>query len=158
MERLRTLVAPVLAGATRVALGGLWLHEGLFKYHAHFGSADILLVADSTAGNSRVPSYFAPITSLLHAAPGLLGVVMPLAETLLGVALVLGVLTVPLAAVSVLQLMTYWSADQLIGQYPIMVLLSAAVLLMRRPATRFSLDRVVFRRRHRMALPAWLRG
>jgi len=143
MERARALVAPVLAGATRVALGALWLHEGLFKYHAHFGAPDILLVADSTAGNSRIPSYFAPITSLLHSAPNLLGVVMPLAETLLGVALILGVLTLPLAAVSVVQLMTYWSADQLIGQYPVMVLLSAAVLVAWRPATRLGLDRVL---------------
>ena len=32
-----SLVASIFFGAARVALGILWLHEGIFKYTAHFG-------------------------------------------------------------------------------------------------------------------------
>ena len=53
-----SLVASITFGAARVALGILWLHEGIFKYAAHFSRADILLVADGAKSNSRVPEYF----------------------------------------------------------------------------------------------------
>jgi thiosulfate dehydrogenase (quinone) large subunit len=57
-----------------------------------------------------------------------LGFVIPLLETGMGIALILGVLTLPAAMVSLLTLMTYWSSDQLIAQYPIMGMLSAVVI------------------------------
>jgi thiosulfate dehydrogenase (quinone) large subunit len=31
------LAVSIIFGAARVALGILWLHEGIFKYTAHFG-------------------------------------------------------------------------------------------------------------------------
>lgn len=144
-SRIQALALPLLAGGLRVALGGLWLNEGIFKYRAHFGRADILLVADGSATNTRVPEYFAPIRSLLHAAPGFFGAAMPLAETLLGVALVLGVLTLPVALLSTFQLMTYWSADQLIWEYPVMALLSVVVAVTWRLGKPVSADRFLLR-------------
>ena len=69
----------------------LWLHEGIFKYSAHFGRADILLVADGAKTNSRVPGFFAgSAEQVLGSWRGLFGFVIPLLETALGVALVLG--------------------------------------------------------------------
>src|SRR5271155_4245452 len=90
------IVASIIFGAARVALGILWLHEGLFKYSAHFGRADILLVADSAKSNSRVPDYFAVFAdSVLRGWPGLFGFVIPLLEAGLGIALILGVFSLP---------------------------------------------------------------
>ncbi|GAA4480287.1 hypothetical protein [Microbacterium panaciterrae] len=125
------LVAALLGGAARIAAGVLWLAEGFLKYRAGFGSADILLVAQSTAGNSRVPFFFRPLGALMQAAPALFGIAIPLLEVTLGVLLVLGlgrVLTPLIALGSIATLMLYWSSDQLIAQYPILVLLSGVVL------------------------------
>jgi thiosulfate dehydrogenase (quinone) large subunit len=134
-----SLVASIFFGAARVALGILWLHEGIFKYTAHFGRADILLVADSAKSNSRVPEYFGAFAGrILGSWPGLFGFVIPLLETALGVALIIGVLSLPAALASLLMLMTYWSSDQLIAQYPIMGILSAVAIAWSAWAARFS--------------------
>lgn len=128
----RRLGIPAVAGAlARVAAGALWLGEGTLKYRAGFGSADILLVAQGSSGNSRVPFYFRPLGAFMQAAPGLFGFAIPALEVVLGVLLVLGlgrVLTALTALGSIATLMLYWSSDQLIAQYPVMVLLSAVVL------------------------------
>nr|WP_241767421.1 hypothetical protein [Corynebacterium otitidis] len=71
---------------------------------------------------------------------------MPLVELTLGAALVLGAATIPAAAVSIATLMLYWLADQLTGQYPVMVLLSAVVLLFPAASTVFALDRPILSR------------
>jgi thiosulfate dehydrogenase [quinone] large subunit len=127
--RPTTLAASILFGAARAALGILWLHEGIFKYTAHFGRADILLVVDSAKSNSRVPEYFGLLARhILGTWPSLFGFAIPLLETGLGVALVIGVFSLAAALASLLTLMTYWSSDQLIGQYPIMGALSAVVI------------------------------
>lgn len=127
--RPTTLAASIIFGAARAALGILWLHEGLFKYTAHFGRADILLVVDSAKSNSRVPEYFGLIARhILGTSPSLFGFAIPLLETALGVALLIGVVSIPAALASLLTLMTYWSSDQLIAQYPIMGALSAVVI------------------------------
>jgi thiosulfate dehydrogenase (quinone) large subunit len=134
-----TLVASAVLGATRVGLGILWLHEGFFKYGAHFGRADILLVADSAKSNGRVPDYFTVLAEFaLRGWPGLFGFLVPLLETCLGVALILGILSLPAAMVSLLTLMTYWSSDQLIAQYPIMGVLSIVVVAWPLLAARLS--------------------
>jgi len=125
------LASAVLGAVTRIAVGALWLNEGILKYRAGFGSADILLVAQGTAGNSRVPFFFRPLGALMQAAPDLFGIAIPALEVALGVLLVLGlgrVLTTIAALGSIATLMLYWSSDQLIAQYPAMVLLSALVL------------------------------
>lgn len=133
------LSASIAVGATRVALGVLWLREGLFKYSAHFGRADILLVAEGVKSNSRVPDYFVAFAnSVLASWPGLFGILIPLLETLLGIALVLGALSLPAAVASLFMLMTYWSSDQLIAQYPVMGMLSGAVVAWPFAAVRFS--------------------
>jgi thiosulfate dehydrogenase [quinone] large subunit len=127
--RPTTLAASIIFGAARAALGILWLHEGIFKYSAHFGRADILLVVDSAKSNSRVPEYFGVIAQhILRKWPSLFGFGIPLLETGLGVALAIGVLSLPAALASLVTLMTYWSSDQLIAQYPIMGFLSAIVI------------------------------
>lgn len=138
----RPVGAPILSllgGAARVSVGVLWLIEGVLKYRAGFGAADIELVAQSTEGNPRVPWFFEPLGSFMGTAPELFGVVMPALEIVLGVLLVAGLLTRITAFVSIGTLMLYWSADQLIAQYPAMVILAAVVLLL--PAAgRFGVD------------------
>jgi thiosulfate dehydrogenase [quinone] large subunit len=137
--RPTAFAASTIFGAARVALGILWLHEGIFKYTAHFGRADILLVAGSAKSNSRVPGYFGVFAQhILGSWPGLFGFVSPLLETTLGVALVIGVFSLPAALASLLTLMTYWSSDQLIAQYPIMGFLSAVVIVWSAWAARLS--------------------
>jgi thiosulfate dehydrogenase [quinone] large subunit len=131
--------AGLVFGLIRVALGVLWLHEGWFKYAAHFGRADILLVVSSVDSNSRVDPHFrAFVDFALHDWPGLFGFIVPLVEFALGVALILGVLTLPAAMVSLLNLMNYWSADQLIVQYPIIGVLSVLVVGFAGHASMFS--------------------
>ena len=125
----RTLTLSLLGGGARVAVGVLWLVEGILKYRAGFGAADIELVVQSTEGNPRVPWFFAPLGSFMGTAPELFGAVMPALEVALGVLLVAGLLTRITAFLSIGTLMLYWSADQLIAQYPAMVVLSAVVLL-----------------------------
>ena len=128
-DKPASLVASTIFGAARVVLGILWLHEGIFKYTAHFGRADILLIVGSAKSNSRVPEYVGAFAgAVLGSWPGLFGFVIPLLETVLGLALVIGVLSLPAALASLLTLMTYWSSDQLIAQYPIMGILSAIVI------------------------------
>jgi len=55
----------------------------------------------------------------------------------------LGLLTRPAVCVSIGTPMTYWLADQLVGQYPVMVSLSVVVLLAPVAATRWSVARLV---------------
>lgn len=136
--------APVVAGAVRVALGALWINEGLIKYRAGFGSADIQLVVDSASSNSRVPGFFQGFAEhILGASPEAFGVFMPLLEVGLGVALVVGVLTLPATLMSVLTLMTYWLADQLTASYPIMVVLALVVATWSVGAARLSVTTLV---------------
>jgi thiosulfate dehydrogenase (quinone) large subunit len=128
-DKPASLVASTIFGAARVVLGILWLHEGIFKYTAHFGRADILLIVGSAKSNNRVPEYFGAFArTVLGSWPGLFGFAIPLLETVLGLALVIGVLSLPAALASLLTLMTYWSSDQLIAQYPVMGVLSAIVI------------------------------
>ncbi|AZG47552.1 DoxX family membrane protein [Gordonia insulae] len=154
-SNLRVLAAPVLMGAARIALGILWLNEGILKYRAHFGSADIQLVVDGAMSNSRVPGYFTEFATLvMDPLTELFGVAIPAMETGLGIVLVIGVLVRPAAALSAVMLMTYWMADQLIGQYPIMVLLSVAVVAFPHAASGWSLPTLlVSRRTSRAAIP-----
>lgn len=153
-------LAAVVMTAARVALGVLWLNEGLIKYRAGFGAADIQLVVDGAAANSRVPGYFQVFAEhVLGAAPGLFGVLMPLLETGLGVALIAGVLTLPAALAGVLTLMTYWSADQLTASYPVMVALGVLLIVWPLVATRFSATALVVRSaRSRNPRPVWADG
>ncbi|WP_420309652.1 hypothetical protein ACOB87_03710 [Streptomyces sp. YS-B37] len=133
------LIAAASVGAVRVALGVLWLHEGTLKYRAHFGAADILLVANSAKSNSRVPGFFKSFADFALAGwPHFFGFAMPLLETALGVVLVLGVFSLPASLMSAFTLLTYWSADQLITEYPVMAALSMVVIAWPLRATRFS--------------------
>lgn len=143
----RQLPASIIAGLVRVGLGVFWLNEGMLKYRAHFGRADILLVANSAAENSRVPGFYKDFTAtFLKGAPGLFGWGIPLLETALGVALIVGLLTLPAALGSIFTLMSYWYADQLIVQYPIMVMLSGLVVLIACSANRLSISTLVVSR------------
>lgn len=157
------LVASALVGAARVALGVMWLFlEGLVKYQGGFGSADILLVAHAGDSNSRVPGYFTAFAhATLEQAPWLFGIGIPLLETGLGVALILGAFTRVAALVSALTLALYWSADQLIWEYPLMALLTVVVVAWPSAARRFSLTTMVERLNPRFgrvpeAVRAWL--
>lgn len=145
-DRRGALVAPLLGGAARVAAGALWLAEGVLKYRAGFGAADIDLVAHSTADNSRTPWWFEPLGSFMGTAPGLFGVAIPALEVLLGVLLIAGLLTRLTALASIGTLMLYWGSDQLIAQYPVMVMLSAVVLWVS-ASGRFGVDGWWARRR-----------
>jgi thiosulfate dehydrogenase (quinone) large subunit len=147
-----TVAAPVLAGAARVGLGVLWINEGLIKYRAGFGAADIQLVVDSASSNSRVSAFFQGFAeTVLGGSTELFGFVMPLLEVGLGVVLVAGVLTLPAALMSVITLMTYWLADQLTASYPVMVALAVVVAAWPLVASRLSAtalaERAVRRRR-----------
>ena len=144
----RTLAASMVFGAARVGLGLLWLHEGYVKLHAHFGSADILLVVDGASANSRVPEYFRFVAEhLLRPTAHLAGVMTPLTEVALGLVLVLGMFSKQAAVVSAGLLAVYWSSDQLIAQYPIMAVLSAGVLVGQAYSDRWSIGELVRRRR-----------
>lgn len=145
--RRLALASSLLGGAARVAVGVLWLLEGILKYRAGFGAADIELVARSTAGNSRTPWWFVPLGGAMDSAAGLFGVVIPALETLLGALLLVGLMTSPVALASIGTLMLYWASDQLIAQYPVMVLLSALVLVLP-SAGRFGVDGWWRRRRN----------
>ncbi|MBA0049326.1 DoxX family membrane protein [Mycobacterium sp. NPDC050853] len=137
------LAAPIALGVARVALGALWLHEGIFKYSAHFGRADILLIAHSAQSNTRVPEYFTAFSdSVLRAWPGLFGVTIPLLEVALGAILILGLIPQPAAMVSLLTLLTYWTSDQLISQYPVMAALSALIIAFPTPSGHYSILRL----------------
>lgn len=148
----------VLATAARVTLGILWANEAVLKYRAGFGAADILLVADSTSSNTRVAPWFQLFTThVMAGAPALFGVAVPLLELALGLALVVGVGTRLAAVGSVVQLTLYWSSDQLIAQYPIMLVLALVVLCTPVAATRWSLSALVLRRRRvSPRLAVWL--
>lgn len=146
-------VAPLVLGAARVTLGVLWLHEGIVKYRAHFGAADIGFVVSNARTDSRVPGFFRAFSdATLARAPHLFGFAMPLLETALGVALVLGVLSLTAAVGSLFTLMTYWCADQLIDQYPVMAVLSGAILLWPVAASRFSVTTLAMQRLHRVGI------
>ncbi|MFE7505932.1 hypothetical protein [Promicromonospora sp. NPDC057488] len=148
MSRALNLAAVVLTTAARVALGLLWINEGLIKYRAGFGAADIRLVADGAAASSRVPGYFQVFAEhVLGPASGLFGVLMPLLEVGLGVALVAGVLTLPVALASVATLLSYWSADQLTESYPVMVALAVVLVAWPALASRVSVTALVRRGR-----------
>lgn len=145
-----TRAAAGIAALVRVALGVLWIDEALLKWHAGFGRADILLVVQSTAHNPRVPAFYRLFTDdVLGRAPALFGLGVPVVEFGLGVALVLGILTLPAALASVGELCSYWLADQLIAQYPIMTALSVAVAAFAPWASRYSVTALVEARRRR---------
>ncbi|QYH36870.1 DoxX family protein [Salinibacterium sp. M195] len=144
MNRALSLVASVITGAARVGLGILWLNEGLFKLKAGFGGADIGLVVDSTVSNNRVPDFFeAFTTTFLGGAPGFFGWAIPALEVGLGIALILGVLTLPAALMSAFTLLTYWLADQLIQEYPIMLALSVVTAVFVVSASRISVTTIM---------------
>ncbi|MCJ1688814.1 DoxX family membrane protein [Rathayibacter sp. VKM Ac-2927] len=138
--------AAALGTAVRVALGLLWINEGAIKLRSGFGASDILLVADGAAENGRVPDYFQLFAStILHDQAGLFGFVTPLVEIGLGVALIAGILTAPAALASLATLLMYWSADQLIDEYPVMALLSGIVLGFSTTCSRISATSAVIR-------------
>jgi thiosulfate dehydrogenase [quinone] large subunit len=149
-------VAAVLAAA-RVAVGALWVNEALLKWHAGFGQADILLVVHSTAQNPRVPGFYKFFTAhALGGVPEVFGFGVPLIEFGVGIALILGILTLPAALASVAELCNYWLADQLITQYPIMLALSALVAAFAPTGSRYSLTTLIEHRRGH-AIPPGLR-
>lgn len=128
------------ATLARVALGVLWLHEGIVKYRAGFGRADILLVVQSTASNERVPSFYRAFTcDVVGHVPSVFGIGVPLIELALGVALILGIATLPAALLSAFELCNYWAADQLVAQYPVMLVLSVGVAAFATRASRYGL-------------------
>lgn len=142
--------ASILFGAARVALGVLWLLEGITKYRAHFGGADIGFIIDGAESSARIPDYFTLFaTTVMRPLQDVFGVAIPLLETALGVALIAGVLTLPAAIGSLLTLLLYWSSDQLIDQYPIMAVLSAAVIAWPAAASRYSVGSLIVRWRTR---------
>lgn len=149
--------AAIVAALARIALGALWINEAVLKWHAGFGRADILLVVQSTAHNPRVPAFYKFFTAnALGGAPSLFGFAVPLIEFGIGVALVLGVVTLPAALGSVAELCNYWLADQLIVQYPIMMALSVAVATFAPSASRYSITALLDARRS-TPLPAAVR-
>jgi len=149
--------AAIVAALARISLGALWVNEALLKWHAGFGRADILLVVQSTARNPRVPDFYKLFTAdALGGAPAVFGFGVPLIEFGIGVALILGVLTLPAALGSVAELGNYWLADQLIVQYPLMMALSAAVAAFAPWASRYSITALLEARRARR-LPAAVR-
>lgn len=158
MASIRSVAAPALPlavalGAARVALGVLWIHEGYLKLQAGFGKADILLVADGASSNTRIPDYFTFVAdTLLHPFAAPVGFVVPLLEVGLGVALITGVLTLPLAFGSLANLMVYWSSDLLVGAYPIMGILSGLLIAWPAVASYYSVSTLVRSRRSRPAL------
>lgn len=82
-------------------------------------------------------------TTVLKGAPGLFGWGVPLLKTASGPALIVGLLTLPAALGSIFTLMSYWYADELIVQYPIMVMLSALVVLVAGSANRLSISALI---------------
>lgn len=153
-RRPRALAAPILIGLARVALGVLWLIEGVVKLRAGFGVADIGFVVDGAVSNPRVPGAFAWFAEhVMGGAPVLFGFGVPLLEVGLGLACIIGVLPRLVAAGSVLTLMLYWLSDQLIGQYPVMVVLSAVVLAWPVAAARLGLQPWLVRRWSRRTHP-----
>ncbi|MUL48012.1 DoxX family membrane protein [Mycobacterium sp. CBMA293] len=141
------LAASILFGVARVGLGLLWLHEGYVKLRAHFGSADILLVVNGASSNTRVPEYFRfAAEHLLRPTAHLAGIVTPLTEVGLGLLLILGLFSVQTAVASAALLAVYWSSDQLIAQYPIMAVLSVAVIVGHAYVDRWSVIEVLRRR------------
>ncbi len=129
MNPVAIRVATAIVVAARIALGAAWLHEGYVKYHAGFGRSDILLVVGSATGNPRVPGAFGWFaTEVMGRFATVFGVVVPLTEVALGVAAVVGLLPRLTAFVAIGLLCFYWSADQLVVQYPVMVVLAATVL------------------------------
>ncbi|MEW2006195.1 hypothetical protein [Microbacterium sp. NPDC079208] len=135
----RLVIGSLLGAAARIAVGVLWLIEGVLKYRAGFGAADIELVAQSAQGNTRVPAFFDPLGAAMASASPFFGAVIPALEVGLGILLVAGALTRTVAFISAGTLALYWSADQLIAQYPVMLVLSATVLLIV-TAGRFGVD------------------
>ncbi|NUS44032.1 MAG: hypothetical protein HOQ24_10140 [Mycobacteriaceae bacterium] len=125
-----TRAASILVGAARVAAAVLWLHEAFVKFRAHFGSADILLIVTGAASNSRVPDYFRIFAQhLLRPAAAVAGILTPLTELVIGMALILGIFSLWAAVGSVILLATYWSSDQLITQDPIMLVLALTIIV-----------------------------
>ncbi|MFJ3959176.1 hypothetical protein [Arthrobacter sp. NPDC090010] len=151
---MRTMTTAARAGAlaaaaVRIAVGVLWLGEARTKFASGFGAADIGLVVQSTAGNSRVPSWYAELLAhTIGATPALAGIAVPCTEALLGVLLCAGFLSRWTGAASLLVLASYWLSDQLIVQYPVMLGLGAVVLLFPAAAGRLSVT----------ALVRWWRG
>lgn len=140
----------VVLGAARVALGVLWLREGIVKYRAGFGEADILLVADGANSNTRIPEFFTLFADhVLRPFAELAGFAVPLIEVGLGVALIAGVMTLPIALASLLNLMTYWCSDLLVGEYPIMGVLSGLLIAWPALASKFSVPAIVRSQRSR---------
>ncbi|WP_336653407.1 MULTISPECIES: hypothetical protein [unclassified Leucobacter] len=149
-RRPTVLASAVRAAAVAVsgALAMLWAIEGVVKVRAGFGASDILLVADGAVRNTRVPEWFAPIGALMRGIPAVFGVGIPMLELLLGaVFAVLAVggllallrvrgvahrsprrVTTVAALVSGGTLALYWTSDQLIAQYPVMLVLSLLLL------------------------------
>lgn len=148
-------IAPALAGAVRVALGILWINEAVTKYRFGFSGTDIALVAESALHSTRVPGPFALFAQdVLGPLAPFFGVVTPLWELALGIALVSGLLTLPAAIASLGTLLTYWSADQLIVEYPLMALASIPVIVWPLASRYFGITALA--RRRRRSLPVLL--
>ncbi|WP_344032669.1 hypothetical protein [Leucobacter iarius] len=149
-RRPTVFASAVRAAAVAVsgALAVLWAIEGVVKVRAGFGASDILLVADGAERNTRVPEWFAPIGALMRGIPAVFGIGIPMLELLLGAVFavlavggLLGLLrvrgvaprsprrvTAVAALVSGGTLALYWTSDQLIAQYPVMLVLSLLLL------------------------------
>nr|WP_281392193.1 DoxX family membrane protein [Brachybacterium halotolerans] len=135
-ERLASGSA-LIALIARLVLAALWLVEGAVKVHAGFGAADIGLVVDGARSNARVPEVFALFAEHVMAPlAGVFGIGIPVLELALGAGLALGWGRRLLALASSATLALYWMSDQLVVQYPAMMLLGAVVLCLARGPAR----------------------
>ncbi|WP_193636141.1 DoxX family membrane protein [Brachybacterium subflavum] len=132
--------ASAAAGAALVArlvLAALWLVEGAVKVHAGFGAADIGLVVEGARSTPRVPEVFGLFAEHVMAPlSGVFGIGIPVLELALGAGLALGWGARLLALASSATLALYWLSDQLVVQYPVMMLLGAVVLCLARGPVR----------------------
>ncbi|WP_274652757.1 DoxX family membrane protein [Paenibacillus humicola] len=133
-------VFSIVCSIARIAFGIQWIMQGWFKITAHF---NIIGLFPSIASNTDSPHWYKSFIEVAAAPyPQLFNVLIPWGELLVGIGLVLGLLTLPALLAGFFMDINYVLSD-MIYIYPTQLVIGMLLLLFRKEALYFSLDRAL---------------
>ncbi|MGE8205970.1 DoxX family membrane protein [Heyndrickxia sp. NPDC080065] len=125
----------------RIGLGVSWLQQGVFKLQAHFTMSGL---SEAVANNNVTPDWFKFfMVHFVERNMSLFNLLIPWGETLVGLGLILGILTLPAILCAIFMNLNYWLSN-MIYIYPVQLSIAVILLLGNKYTSYFSVTRLYF--------------